>query len=321
MLRLFKAILLAVFVAILIVASYWLGQQAVTWMPVQATAEAQQVDRLFGFLVAIGAFVFLGITGVIGYSLLTCRAPEDDYSQGHPARGSTAIEIIWTVAPTLLVIWIAAQSFSIYQQLSISGLSPIVLHHLPLEQPAYAEGATPKTPSQSQPIAETIEVTAKQWAWLFRYPDSNVTSTELHLLVNQGAQLLMRSEDVLHGFYVPEFRVKQDIIPERVITFVVTPLREGKYLLKDSQFSGTYFSVMEADVYVESPEAHQKWLTEAAARKPTAAANPAFREYSRSKATQPVKRSAWATIAPAQPSIVNYSSPGNYSSSNSRRIP
>ena len=300
MLRVFEAILLAVFVAILIVASYWLGQQSLAWMPVQATAEAQRVDQLFSFLVAIGAFVFLGITGVIGYSVLTCRAPQGDYSQGHPSRGNAAIEILWTVAPTLLVIWIAAQSFGIYQQLSISGLSPIVLHHLPLEQPAYAEAVNPQAQN-----AEKIEVTAKQWAWLFRYPDSNVTSTELHLPVNQSAQLLLRSEDVLHGFYVPEFRVKQDIIPERVITYMVTPMREGKYLLKDSQFSGTYFSVMEADVYVESPEAHQKWLAEAAARQPTVAANSAFQEYSQPSTS----RSAWATIAPAQPLIVNYSSP------------
>jgi cytochrome c oxidase subunit II len=300
MLRLFEIVLLAVFVAILVVASYWLGQQAVHWMPAQATAEAQRVDQLFGFLVAIGAFVFLGITGVIGYSLLTCRAAKDDYSQGHPARGSTAIEIIWTVAPTLLVMWIAAQSFGIYQQLNISGLSPIVMHHLPLEEPAYAEAANPQAQT-----AEKIEVTAKQWAWLFRYPDSNVTSTELHLPVNQSAQLLLRSADVLHGFYIPEFRVKQDIIPERVITFAVTPLRPGKYTLKDSQFSGTYFSVMEADVYVESPEAYQKWLAEAADRKPTVAFNPAFTESMQPSA----KRAAWATIAPAQPPVVNYSSP------------
>ena len=311
MLRLFEAILLAIFVAILVVVSYWLGQQALTWMPAQATAVAQQVDDLFSFLVAIGAFIFLGITGVIVYSLLTCRAPKGDYSQGHPSRGSTAIEIIWTVVPTLLVIWIAAQSFEIYQQLNISGLSPIVMHHLPLEQPAYAADS-PRPDGQQNPgqnpamaTAETVEVTAKQWAWLFRYPDSNVTSTELHLTVNQSAKLLLRSADVLHGFYVPEFRVKQDIIPERVITFAVTPLRPGKYTLKDSQFSGTYFSVMEADVYVESPEAHQKWLAEAADRKPTVAFNPAF-----SEAMQPpAKRATWATIAPAQPPIVNYSSP------------
>ena len=312
MLRLFEIVLLAVFVAILVVASYWLGQQALTWMPAQATAEAQRVDQLFGFLVAIGAFVFLGITGVIGYSLLTCRAPRGDYSQGHPSRGNAAIEIIWTVAPTLLVIWIAAQSFGIYQQLNISGLSPIVMHHLPLEEPAYAADSPrpdAQNPAQNPAMAtaETVEVTAKQWAWLFRYPDSNVTSTELHLTVNQSAQLLLRSADVLHGFYVPEFRVKQDIIPDRTITFVVTPLRSGKYQLKDSQFSGTYFSVMEADVYVESPEAHQKWLAEAAARKPTVAFNSAFTESMQPSA----KRAAWATIAPAQPSIVNYSSPSN----------
>lgn len=76
----------------------------------------------------------------------------------------------------------------------------------------------------------------------------------------------MQSEDVLHGFYVPEFRVKQDIIPNRTITMVFTPLRSGKYRLNDSQFSGTNFALMEADVYVESPEAYNQWFARAANR-------------------------------------------------------
>ena len=63
----------------------------------------------------------------------------------------------------------------------------------------------------------------------------------------------MRSEDVLHGLYIPAFRVKQDIIPERLIEFEFTPIREGRYRLRDSEYSGTYFSSMQTDVVVESP--------------------------------------------------------------------
>jgi cytochrome c oxidase subunit 2 len=107
---------------------------------------------------------------------------------------------------------------------------------------------------------------------------------------------------VLHGFYVPEFRVKQDIIPNRTITFVFTPLREGQYRLRDSQFSGTYFSLMDADVYVESPERYGQWLSQAADRQPALASNRAYAEY-----TQDVQsdRQSWPTISPAPPQSVN----------------
>jgi cytochrome c oxidase subunit 2 len=128
----------------------------------------------------------------------------------------------------------------------------------------------------------------------------------LHLPVNQSVRLKLQSEDVLHGFYVPEFRVKQDIIPNRTITFVLTPLRVGKYRLRDSQFSGTYFSLMEADVYVESPEAYNQWLAQAATRQPATASNPAFSEYTQ----QPGKAhgSGWPTVVPAKPPVVNHPS-------------
>ncbi len=305
MTRIFHTLLLAVFVAVITIASYAIGQQAYHWMPVQGTAEAKRVDDLFSFLVAVGAFIFLGLTGIIAYSILTCRAAKDDFTEGHPARSDAKVEILWTVAPTLLVIWIAAQSFSIYQQLDILGLSPVVMHHFPLEEAAFAAAAADNKPQvQNQPksATEEIQVTAKQWAWIFRYPRGNVTSTELHLPVNQTVQLALRSEDVLHGFYVPEFRVKQDIIPNRTITFVFTPIQEGKYRLRDSQFSGTYFSLMDAPVYIESPEAYSQWLSQAAARPAQPTQNLAFTEYIQAQKTQ---KSNWATVAPAPPPVVN----------------
>lgn len=310
MVRIFNALLLAAFMAAIIVASYWIGQQAYSWMPPQATAEAKQVDNLFSFLVSVGAFIFLGIVGMIAYSLLTCRAPKGDFSHGHPARGDAKLEILWTVTPTLLVLWIAAQSYNIYQQLDILGLTPVVMH-MPMAEPAYAatggNDGKPTVSNDPKPVTQQIEVVAKQWAWSFRYPDRNVTSTELHLPVNQSVGLVLKSQDVLHGFYVPEFRIKQDIIPKRTITFVFTPLREGKYRLRDSQFSGTYFALMEADVYVESPHAYNQWLAMAAQRQPSTASNPAFSEYTQ-QTEKPGSRRGWPTVIPAQPPSVNYPS-------------
>lgn len=75
-------------------------------------------------------------------------------------------------------------------------------------------------------------------------------------------RLVLQSEDVLHGFYVPEFRIKQDIIPNRTIIFVFKPRRIGKYRLRNSQFSGTNFALMEANVYVEPETIYSQWLTQ-----------------------------------------------------------
>jgi cytochrome c oxidase subunit II len=258
--RIFNALLLTVFIAVILIISRWIGDRAYSWMPVQATAEAERVDRIFSFLTSVGTFIFLAIAGTIGYSILTGRAPKGDWSHGHPARSDVRLEILWTVAPTVLVLWLAVQSFSIYQQLDIEGLQPIVHLHL-LEEPAAA--AAVKNTTQ---VAENIEVVAKQWVWSFRYPN-NVISNELHLKVNARTRLNLNSQDVIHGFYVPEFRLKQDIIPNRNINIVLTPTKIGKYHLRDSQFSGTDFALMDANVYVESPEAFERWISQAATRK------------------------------------------------------
>lgn len=295
--RNFNLALLAIFVGVIILASHILGQQAYHWLPLAAAKEAEPVGHLFSFLVKLGAIVFLGVLGMLVYSILFYRAASSDTSDAPAIRGNLKLEITWTVIPILLVIWIASYSYNIYQRMNTLGGLPLVHLHL-LQAPAYAETGS----SDMQPF-EQIEVIAKQWSWLFRYPSQNVTSTELHLPVNQRVHLMLQSEDVVHGFFVPNFRIKQDIVPNRVIELKFTPNRIGQYQLHDSQFSGTYFALMEANVYVDSPESYNQWLAQAATRPPVPAVNPAMSEH-----TQPSGiplRSNWRTVPPAQPPVVN----------------
>jgi cytochrome c oxidase subunit 2 len=301
MLRILEYIVLVIGVAIIVAISYWIGQQAYSWMPVAASTDAQRIDDLFSFLVWMSAIIFLGVVGMIGYSVITCRASRGDYREGHPSRGNPKIEAAWTITPLLLVLWIVGYSFFIYEDMDIAGPTQLLGKlHLPFSaQPAYAQAIE----NDTQP-PETIEVTAKQWVWSFRYPDENVTSNELHLPVNRRARLLLKSEDVLHGFFVPEFRIKQDIIPARPIDFQFIPTRVGKYRLQDSQFSGTYFAVMQADVYVDTDEDYARWLTQAARQQPVSVSNLAATEHQ-----QPPKRlfqTHWYTVLPAPSTDVNY---------------
>lgn len=295
---------LAVAALLLAAVSLWMGQQAYSWFPPQASAESKLVDDLFSFLVALGTFIFLGVTGTILYAVLFQRAGKYDFSDGPPIEGNVTLEIVWTAVPFLLVMWIAAYSYQIYDQMAVRGPMELVHLHLPMGmEPAYANPLDSDNIASLEPV-EAIKVHAKQWAWVFRYPEQNVTSTELHLPVDRRVRLALESEDVLHGFYIPAFRLKQDIIPNQVIDFEFTPIRIGKYRLRDSMYSGTYFAAMQTDVVVQSPEDYQQWLADAAAQTPKPAYNQAAFEYQRIIDKALIR--GWKSIPPAPAPIVNY---------------
>ncbi|GBO56579.1 cytochrome c oxidase polypeptide II [Pseudanabaena sp. lw0831] len=283
--------------------SLWMGQAAYTWFPPQASAESILVDNLFSFLVTLGTFIFLGVVGTLTYSVLFQRSEKYDFSDGPHIEGNVKLEIIWTAIPFALVIWIAAYSYQIYDQMSILG----PMEHAHHGHIMAATDAASINRDETATI-EKIDVFARQWSWEFVYGKGtsiDVSSTELHLPNNRRIKLVLHSEDVLHGLYIPAFRVKQDVIPGRVIDFEFTPIREGKYRLRDSQYSGTYFAAMQTDVVVQSPEEYQQWLAEASRAVLTPAYNRASNEY----AIRSLKGNQnWATVVPAAPPVVNYSS-------------
>ncbi|MFN6502212.1 MAG: cytochrome c oxidase subunit II [Nostoc sp. DedQUE01] len=308
--------------------SLWIGKQAYSWLPPQAAAESQLIDNLISFLVTLGSFIFLGVTSTLMYSVIFHRAVKDDFTDGPAIEGNITLEVVWTAIPILLVFWIAGYSYQVYEQMGIQGPSQLVHLHNPLGmESAYAVpkedagtqrhgdaenlsqtlSASPRLPlSASSLPVEKIDVIAKQWAWVFHYPEKDVTSTELHLPSDRRVRLALNSQDVLHGFYIPAFRLKQDIIPNHAIDFEFTPVRPGQYRLTDSQYSGTYFATMQANVVVESPEDYHQWLSQAATQKPSQAKNQAASEYAQTS-NQSVQ-TGWATVTPAAPPLVN--SPG-----------
>ncbi len=286
------------------IISLWIGKQSYSWLPPQAAAESHLIDDLISFLVTLGAFIFLGVTSTLMYSIIFHRAEKEDTSDGPPIEGNITLEVVWTAIPIMLVIWIASYSYQVYEQMGIQGPAELVHLHNPMGmESAYA--ATKEAPivALTEPV-EKIDVLAKQWAWVFHYPERDITSTELHLPSDRRVRLALQSEDVLHGFYIPAFRLKQDIIPNHAIDFEFTPIRTGQYRLTDSQYSGTYFATMQANVVVESPEDYHQWLAQAATQKPSPANNQAASEYAQAS-SQSVK-TGWATVAPAASPLVNY---------------
>ena len=285
---------LAGWVALLVGLSLWMGRQAYRWLPVQASTAAPLVDGLFSFETAVGTFVFGGVVSVMAWVLLMHRADKYDESDAEPIEGNTRLEVIWTAIPLVLVMAIAVYAMRVNTILGMLG----PMEHIHVRNPIEEAGGYPG----DRLPAEQVEVVARQWSWEFRYPGPDVSATELHLAVNQPVTFRLVSDDVLHGFYIPAFRVKQDVIPGRAIDFNLTPTREGRYRLRDSQFSGTWFAANQADVVVESAADHQAWL-QAAARQPLQSGiSDASREFAqRGQST----KAGWATVPPAPPPQVN----------------
>jgi cytochrome c oxidase subunit 2 len=282
------AALLAIALALAfnLLASLWMRAQVPSWLPVQASSAASHVDDLFALETAIGTFLFLGCLEVILWSVLLHRAPKYDLENGEPIEGNTRLEILWTVTPLILVMAIAWHATRVNATLATLGGKQRV------------GGA-----EQALQVAAggAIQVIARQWSWEFVYP-GGVRSAELHLPVDQPAEFELISLDVLHGFYVPAFRLKQDVIPGSVIRYRLTPTRIGRYRLRDSMFSGGYFALNQSDVVVESPADFDQWLQQAAAQPLAPSWNGAEALHRRR-----LERGdrGWAVVPPAPPPLVN----------------
>jgi cytochrome c oxidase subunit 2 len=282
--------------------SLWMAAQVPHWLPVQASSAAPHVDGLFALETGIGTFLFAGCVAVILWTVLMRRAPKYDLENGDPIEGNLTLEIIWTVLPLLTVSLITWQAMRVNATLaSLGGKQRVGGGAEAVQVSAAATTTAAPAGGDGQPAYGPVQVIARQWSWEFVYP-GGVRSTELHLPVNRPAQLELVSLDVLHGFYVPAFRLKQDLIPGSVIGYRLTPTREGRYRLRDSMFSGAYFASNQTDVVVESGPDFAGWL-EQAARLPLRPSRNAAHELH----TRRLQRGdrGWATVPPAEPPLVH----------------
>ena len=265
------------------------------WLPVAASSAAPLVDDLFALESGIGAFIFLGCSGVMLWTVLFNRAPKYDLENGDPIEGNLKLEIVWTLIPLVLVMAIAWHAIDVNRTLATLGGKLRTTG-------GHQHGAELVADTSPVEAGEgPIEVIARQWSWEFVYPNG-VRSTELHLPVNRPAAFNLVSLDVLHGFYIPAFRLKQDLIPGSEIRYTLTPTREGRYRLRDSQFSGGYFASNQTDVVVESEAAYAAWLKQAARQPLQPAGNPAAALYGRRLESGD---RGWALVPPAPPPLVN----------------
>ncbi len=270
---------------VLTLISLWYGQNH-GLLPVAASKEASDVDSLFSVMVTISTGLFLLVQAVLIISAIRFRRRKDDKTDGPPVHGNVPLEILWTAIPAVIVLGISVYSFEIYNEMG--GLDPMGSHDRGTMQMAHqmkgaaiaaplpgSAGETDPAPQPQQMIALGIgaspdeqgraadllvNVTGLQYAWIFNYPESGITSGELHLPVGKEAQLNIAASDVLHALWLPEFRLKQDAIPGRNAELRFTPNKVGEYPVVCAELCGGYHGSMRTRLIVETPEEFDSWI-------------------------------------------------------------
>ncbi|NJR70482.1 MAG: cytochrome c oxidase subunit II [Synechococcales cyanobacterium CRU_2_2] len=264
--------------------SLWLGQNN-HLLPIAATDNAASVDGLFNAMLAISVGLFCLVQGLIVIAAIKFRQRPGDETDGPPIHGNIPLEILWTAIPAVLVLGISVYSFEIYNQMG--GLDPMNHsgHIKPAAQiamqpesmtsgllaasgpeasgdaapqPNFAAGVGAK-PGEMAPADMTVKVMGLQYAWLFTYPDTGAISGELHIPVGKDIELDISAQDVLHAFWVPQFRLKQDAIPGKTTQLRFVTSVPGTYPIVCAELCGSYHGAMRTQVIVHTPEDYELW--------------------------------------------------------------
>ena len=204
----------------------------VPWLPTSASEQMDRIEFTFWFTTIICIAVFAVVAAVIVYSILNFRVQPEDDSDGPPIHGHTGLEIVWTAVPAILVTAIAIVSAVVLAKNDDAGPNPI-----------------------------RIAVTAQQFAWRFEYPgESKLTSGNLVLPVNETVKLTLRSLDVIHSFWVPEFGQKSDAVPGIETTLVITPNRKGEFSIVCTELCGLGHATMRSAVRVVDRAEYDSFL-------------------------------------------------------------
>tara|TARA_Y100001968_G_scaffold292816_1_gene298301 strand:+ start:4587 stop:5276 length:690 start_codon:yes stop_codon:yes gene_type:complete len=216
-------------------------------------------------LFVIGTILFIGMVAFIVYSLIHFRRKEGQIGDGLAIEGNITLEIFWTAVPAIVVLFLGLYSYDIFDRMG--GMQPLAhAGHdhkaMLMEERIWGGIGSGVINSQSNSVVPPlpIEVTAMQFAFLFHYPKGDILSGELHVPVNQPVTMKMESKDVIHAFWVPQFRIKQDIIPGQPTILNFTATKTGKYPIVCAELCGPYHGGMRSTVVVEGEKSYEAWF-------------------------------------------------------------
>ena len=207
----------------------------IPWWPADASKQASNVHTLYDVLLIATVPIFVLVLTVVVFSVWKFRMkPGEEEKDGPPIHGNTRLEVVWTAIPAVLILGMCLYAYTVL-----------------------------RSNENSQPGEMTVNVTARQFAFEFSYPQSGhnqIVSPVLYLPKGRPIVFKLRSLDVIHSFFVPQFSEKLDAVPGITTTLRVTPTRIGTYPAECTELCGPGHSLMRATVYVVSPTAFQTWL-------------------------------------------------------------
>jgi cytochrome c oxidase subunit 2 len=204
--------------------------QSLPFQPEQASSIARSVDQLYYFLTAVTLFFTALIFSIIFYFMIKYRRRAPD-ERPKAIEGSFPLEVLWTAIPTLIVAVIFVWSSTLY----------------------FRNSEPPKG-------AMEIFVTGKQWMWKVEHPEGQREINELHVPLGRPVKLTMTSEDVIHDFFVPAFRVKKDVLPGRYTSLWFEATKVGTFHLFCAQYCGAFHAGMLGSIIVQQPDEYERWL-------------------------------------------------------------
>jgi len=207
------------------------SQSPLPVFPDQASNFAGNVDALFSFVLMTTLFFAVLVTLLVIFAAFKYRR-RNEREVGDDVHGNNLLEIGWTVIPLIIAIVIFAWGAVLYVNYRVAPKDTL-----------------------------DIYVIGKQWMWKLQQPNGRKEINELHLPVGRDVKLILGSEDVIHDFYVPAFRVKMDVVPGRYNTMWFRPTKTGKYHFFCSQYCGTNHAVMGGWVTVMDPAEYAAWLS------------------------------------------------------------
>jgi cytochrome c oxidase subunit II len=221
----------------------------IVWFPHQASTTARSVDNLFWFLFIVCGSVGLLVAGLLITFAVRYRRQPGTPTPG-PMKGNVPLEIFWSTTPMaifiVMFVWGAMVYFDAY-----------------------------RAPDN----ATVIYVVGKQWMWKFQHPQGQREINELHVPAGRPFKLMMTSEDVIHSFFVPDFRIHMDVLPDRYTTVWFHATRPGTYHLFCSQYCGTNHAGMIGRVVVMEQADYENWLQQNAEGSPAIEGRKTFLKY------------------------------------------
>jgi len=197
--------------------------------PDQASTMASQVDMLFIYLLLVAgvmtALIFIAVVG------LAIKYRRSRYRQAQQIEGSTVLELAWSIIPFFVMLTFFVWGAVIYFQ--------------------------ERTPPAN---STEVYVVAKQWMWKIEHMEGQREINELHVPTGENVKLIMTSEDVIHSFFIPAFRIKQDVLPGRYTTLWFKATKPGRYHLFCAEYCGTMHSGMGGDIVVMEPQEYAQWM-------------------------------------------------------------